>query len=207
MIPQVTTRIPIVATLVVVLAVAIMIGLGFWQLDRLKQKEAALAAFTANITRPLAPLPEGATDAWLFRNVSATCARVTGWQITGGRTRDDRPGWRHIATCAGPAGLRVDMGVGADPNASVSWAGGTLQGRLVHEPDSHSFITRLAGMAPPLHMMVISTAAAPGLAPSPPPDPSSVPNNHLSYAVQWFIFAGVALIIYGLALRKRWRER
>jgi cytochrome oxidase assembly protein ShyY1 len=35
------------------------------------------------------------------------------------------------------------------------------------------------------------------------PDPSDLPNNHLSYAVQWFLFAFVALVIYALAVRKR----
>jgi len=33
------------------------------------------------------------------------------------------------------------------------------------------------------------------------------PNNHLSYAIQWFFFAATALVIYVLALRKRWREQ
>ncbi|NBO00626.1 MAG: hypothetical protein EBV21_04095 [Betaproteobacteria bacterium] len=32
---------------------------------------------------------------------------------------------------------------------------------------------------------------------------SDLPNNHLSYAVQWFLFAFVALVIYALAVRKR----
>ena len=36
------------------------------------------------------------------------------------------------------------------------------------------------------------------------PDPRDVPNNHLSYAVQWFLFALTAVVIYILALRKRW---
>ena len=35
------------------------------------------------------------------------------------------------------------------------------------------------------------------------PDPSDIPNNHLSYAVQWFLFAATALVIYAIALRKR----
>ena len=39
------------------------------------------------------------------------------------------------------------------------------------------------------------------------PTPDSVPNNHLAYAWQWFMFAGVATIIYALALRGRWRRR
>ena len=33
-----------------------------------------------------------------------------------------------------------------------------------------------------------------------------IPNNHRMYAVQWFAFAAIALLIYGLALRKRWKE-
>jgi cytochrome oxidase assembly protein ShyY1 len=42
-----------------------------------------------------------------------------------------------------------------------------------------------------------------GLAANARPDPSDIPNNHLSYAVQWFLFAVTALVIYLLALRKR----
>ena len=42
---------------------------------------------------------------------------------------------------------------------------------------------------------------------NPKPDLASVPNNHFAYAIQWFLFAGIALLIYGLALRKRLRER
>jgi cytochrome oxidase assembly protein ShyY1 len=36
-----------------------------------------------------------------------------------------------------------------------------------------------------------------------PPNPEDVPNNHLSYAVQWFAFAGIAAGIYLLAVRRR----
>jgi cytochrome oxidase assembly protein ShyY1 len=38
------------------------------------------------------------------------------------------------------------------------------------------------------------------------PDPSEIPNNHLSYAVQWFLFALTALVIYAVALRRRLRD-
>ena len=204
-------RIPIVATLVVGLAVAAMIGLGMWQLGRLKQKEAALVAFRANLSLPATAYPamNPADDRLLFRTLAANCLRVTGWQIIGGRSRDGRPGWRHIATCAtgaeGP-GMLVDMGVGSDPRGKANWTGGPVSGRATHEPDDHSFLVRMLGNAPPLRLMIVSETAAPGFSPSPLPDPSSVPNNHFSYAMQWFFFAAVALVIYGLALRKRWRE-
>ena len=42
-----------------------------------------------------------------------------------------------------------------------------------------------------------------GLGANARPDPSDIPNNHLAYAVQWFLFAFTALVIYALALRKR----
>ena len=50
---------------------------------------------------------------------------------------------------------------------------------------------------------LVSDPPLAGLAANGVPDPASLPNNHLSYAVQWFLFAGVALVIYGLAVRKR----
>ena len=53
-------------------------------------------------------------------------------------------------------------------------------------------------------MLVADTPPA-GLAKNEAPNFDSVPNNHLAYAVQWFLFAGIAAIIYLLALRRRAR--
>lgn len=54
---------------------------------------------------------------------------------------------------------------------------------------------------------LVADPAAAGLVPLAKPDPRDLPNNHLSYAVQWFLFALTALVIYALALRRRWRDR
>ena len=51
--------------------------------------------------------------------------------------------------------------------------------------------------------MLVADAPPPGLTANAPPDLSAVPNNHLAYGVQWFLFAGIAATIYGLALRRR----
>ena len=51
--------------------------------------------------------------------------------------------------------------------------------------------------------MIVSDSPAPGLVRTAPPNPADIPNNHLSYAFQWFAFAAAALIIYVLALRTR----
>ena len=43
-------KLPIIPTILVALAVATMIGLGIWQLDRMRQKETLLAAYAASAT-------------------------------------------------------------------------------------------------------------------------------------------------------------
>jgi cytochrome oxidase assembly protein ShyY1 len=52
----------------------------------------------------------------------------------------------------------------------------------------------------------VAATAPSGLEPSAPPSIRAIPNNHRSYALQWFSFAAIALIIYGLAVRKRMKE-
>ena len=51
--------------------------------------------------------------------------------------------------------------------------------------------------------MLVADPPLAGLDPNPGPDLSAVPNNHLAYAVQWFVFASLAALIYALALRRR----
>ena len=51
--------------------------------------------------------------------------------------------------------------------------------------------------------LLVADKPVPGLEANPGPDLSAVPNNHLAYAVQWFLFAAVAAVIYAIALRRR----
>ena len=44
-------RLPLIPTLLVLAAVAVMVRLGFWQLDRMHQKDAMVAEFTAAARR------------------------------------------------------------------------------------------------------------------------------------------------------------
>jgi surfeit locus 1 family protein len=205
-----TRRIPIVPTLIVLLAVALMVRLGIWQLHRLHEKEALLARYAANQARP--PLPFAAlfpvSDDALFRRTSANCLGVVGWSAEAGRATDGAPGWRHIAACRtgaeGP-GVLVDMGISADSAAPV-WKGGPISGRLIWASNSQPLLMRLFTTPPAPTPMIVSESAAPGLRPTAQPNPADIPNNHLSYAVQWFLFASVALIIYGVALWQRARK-
>jgi surfeit locus 1 family protein len=202
-------RIPIIATLVVALACAIMIGLGIWQLQRADQKEALIAQYETNramsseISFPeLGPVPDEA----LFRRARGLCLEVIDWRTSGGRAGDGKIGFRHIAECRtgaeGP-GMLVDMGVGSDPAAKPKWGGGVVGGVIGLEPDTASVFEHLLGDPAPLRALLVSDQAAPGLKPSSPPSTEDVPNNHFGYAIQWFLFAGVAALIFGIAAWRR----
>ena len=201
-------KLPVIPTIIVGLAILVMIGLGIWQLGRAQQKEAALQSWRDNMSLPATAYPtQNPTDqSYMFRRLSGMCLRVVDWQVLGGRTRDGEPGWRHIASCTtgaeGP-GLIVDMGVSKQPDFKPSWTGGFVRGYATHEPDKSPSMDRLRGDSPPLRLMIVAEQPAPGLMASAPPDPASVPNNHRSYMVQWFLFALIAAVIYVLALRKR----
>jgi surfeit locus 1 family protein len=203
-------RIPVISTIVVTIACAAMVALGFWQLDRRAEKAVQLALFAANMKKDaVAYQPEGpVSDALLFRLSSAMCVKVTGWRTEAGRSVKGGSGYRWIAECStgaeGP-GLLADMGVTRNPKLKPNWAGGPVRGRVTTEPSHQSLFGKLGGTQEVLRPMLVSDTAAPGLEASAPPSPDEVPNNHLAYAVQWFLFAGVAALIYILALRRRMR--
>ena len=190
-------RIPLVATLVVAAAMAILIGLGAWQLKRAVWKEHLLARYAAGeklpITFPTAPLKDAQLP--LFRHATGMCLRPIGKRAIAGENRAGEPGYVHIVDCAtgaeGP-GMSVEVGWSKNPNAKVNWSGGPVSGVIA--PDRR------------MGMRLVAAGAPPGLETSAPPSLKSIPNNHRSYAVQWFSFAAIALIIYGLAVRKRMRE-
>jgi cytochrome oxidase assembly protein ShyY1 len=199
--------VPIVATAIVAVAIAAMIGLGLWQLERRHWKEALIARYAAAAGKPPVAYPDRypVSDALLFRRGTALCQRVTGWTEAAGRTVSGASGWRHIATCpAGPGRppVRVDVGVSSSPSPPA-WPGGAVSGTIGWAPQHGSMIGRLWRGAAREEPMITADRPAPGLAPSEPPSAADIPNNHLSYAIQWFLFAATAAVIYALALRRR----
>src|SRR3982750_2932656 len=171
-------RLPIIPTLVVLAAVAAMIGLGVWQLQRARWKEGLLAQYARAeqqppMVFPTVPLRDDQLP--FFRHATGVCLRSVGQRAIAGENRAGEPGYVHIVDCAtgaeGP-GMSVEVGWSKDPNAKVSWTGGPVSG--VIGPDRRMRMRLVAGSAPP------------GLEPSAPPSISSIPNNHRSYALQWF---------------------
>jgi len=201
-------RLPLIPTIVVGLCVVAMIGLGIWQLDRKAQKEKLLVQLSENFDRPVMAFPRlPVGDENLFRRASANCLEVIGWRKQGGRSARGMIGTRQLAECRtgaeGPV-LLVDMGVAQDPKTQPVYKGGQVTGTITHAPDARPLIASLFDSAPKT-LMLVSDQPAPGLEVTARPALSSVPNNHLAYAVQWFLFALVAVVIYLLALR--WRQQ
>jgi surfeit locus 1 family protein len=200
-------RLPLVPTLIVLIAAALMVRLGLWQLDRARWKEALLARYTAaQGQRPIAyPLVPRGQDL-LFRRAEAFCLQPVSWRVEPGRSRAGQSGWRHIAACRtgaeGP-GVSVDAGWSSDYTVKPVWPGGKVAGVVAPLPEHRSVLAMLVRHGPPEGVMLVAADPAPGLQPSAPPSLEDVPNNHRAYAVQWFIFAGLALLIYALALWRR----
>jgi cytochrome oxidase assembly protein ShyY1 len=175
-----------------------MIGLGVWQLRRAAWKEAIIARYAQAeqlppIAFPTQPLADDALP--LFRHATGVCTRIVGKRATAGQNRSGEPGFVQVVDCAtgaeGP-GMSVEVGWSKDPNARIGWAGGPVSGIIA--PDSRT------------KMRLVAASAPPGLEPSAAPSLATIPNNHRSYAVQWFAFAAIALVIYGLAVAKRLKE-
>ena len=185
-------RIPIIPTIIVALAVAVMVGLGFWQLDRKNEKEAMLARYAAaeQQAEPVPfPLDPSAMDTALYRRSSLDCTSVLSQRTTPGRSEQGRTGIAQMARCSLAGGGEAEIALGwTKAPQPISWDGGTVSGVVGPTGEEARLIAD-----PPVA----------GLEPLVRPDPADIPNNHLAYAGQWFFFALTALVIYILALRSR----
>lgn len=190
-------RLPLIPTILVLAAVALMIGLGLWQLRRAEAHEKELARYTAAarlapISFPTAPVQD--YDALLYRYATGNCLRIAGRRTSPGEDRAGEPGFVIIADCAtgaeGP-GMSVQLGWSKNPNSKFTWNGGLVSGVIVRDDKTR--------------IRLVSAAAAPGLEPTAAPAPAVKvsPARNRGYAATWFAFALIALIIYALAVRSR----
>jgi len=187
-----------IPTIIVAAAVALMVALGIWQLHRAGWKESLLARYDQAqrlppVTWPTTPLADNQLP--LFRHATGVCLRPVGKRAVAGHSVGGEPGYVQVIDCStgaeGP-GMSVEVGWSKNPNAITSWRGGPVSGIIA--PDSRT------------RMRLVAASPAPGLQPSAPPSTAAIPNNHRLYAIQWFSFATIALIIYGMAARKRLKQ-
>lgn len=187
-------RWPVIPTIMVVLAVATMVGLGFWQLQRKSEKDALLKRYEAaeglpSVAWPVVPDPDALP---LYRLSSLQCIKVVRWRAVSGSSVTGEAGFAHLASCqtGGGEGPGATVAVGWSKSYSrPDWSGGLVEGIIAPENEQ---LIRLVATRPVAGLKLLAK-----------PSPDQIPNNHLLYAIQWFIFASAASIIYVLALRKR----
>jgi hypothetical protein len=135
----------------------------------------------------------------LFRHATGLCLRPAHKRAMAGENLAGETGYVQIIDCTtgaeGP-GISVELGWSKDPNARFNWSGGLVSGIVV--PDRQS------------RMRLVAASAPPGLQQSAPPSVASAsavsPAGHRGYAATWFALAVAALVIYGVAMRKRMRS-
>jgi surfeit locus 1 family protein len=205
------TRWPVIPTIFVALAVATMVGLGFWQLERKTQNAQLLQQVTANSGKPAIAYPAlGPVSLQaLHRKSAVNCLRVSEWKEDSGADISGKTGTRYLAECVtgaeGPGALVV-AGISDRPNQKIGWNGGAVQGIITTEPDRQSMAAKLFGKSIVLRPMLVSNTGLGGLRTAEPPSLEKIERKISSngfYALQWFLFATAATIIYILAVRKR----
>lgn len=186
-------RIPVLATLLVVVAIGVMITLGVWQLGRAQQKEALLASYAAvggNTAEVPFPATAKAAEPVLFRRSRVDCRPSGPDAPVAGHNAAGTTGWAHAFICPLPGGGSAEVLIGWSKDLQPRvWSGGVVTGTVA------------LGAGETVRLIADPPLA--GLDANARPDPASIPNNHLSYAIQWFLFALTALVIYAIALRKR----
>lgn len=195
-------RAPLLATALVLIAVAVMIALGMWQLRRAEWKETLTARAAGNLLEATADLPSTLPPGLDYRRFRVSCERIEYLQPKAGTGRGGTSGWLQPAACVRrPGDDRVTIGLGITERPERALPRGTANsytGRVLHSGTESANQYILYAEQPP-------TGLIPVAQPTPEMANTTTPEGHRGYAMQWFLFAATAVAIYGLALRRRWQ--
>lgn len=202
-------RLPTGATILTLVMVPVLIALGVWQLERREWKHQLVATLEA--AKSLPPVTGRdfyrsmiGAESVQYRRAEVDCrpGRVKPYDLKGGTSATDVGGFLVLVDCNDPARHRApDMVVVAGwtmrPDAVATLDLDTrFSGTLIEKPYGDA-------VGRPRFMLIPTTAVAP-LVPSRIPVPDDLPDNHLSYALQWFAFAATLVVIYAVYVRQ-WR--
>lgn len=218
----------IVGHLLVIVTVVAFVNLGLWQLRRLDERQARNALITTRLAAPAQPFDavlgegDGAAELAQFRRVEVTGTFADTQLLTAPRSYEGQPGHQVLAVLERDGGqaVLVDRGwIPFDrssapppvPDGTVAITGVARAG----ETGDIGASDQVARIAPDAIAQRLDTTLAPvfvqasAVTPQqstaelrPTPLPEVTEGNHFSYAMQWFIFAAIALIGYPVLL---WR--
>jgi surfeit locus 1 family protein len=222
---------------------ALLLGLGVWQIQRLHWKEGLIAQIEARTKGSPITLEDALALAREGRDPSYWRVRVDGrfhhalerylYAVSDGRV-----GWHVIAPLETEAGEMVLIDRGfvpdelKDPSSRALGEVGNLvtvtgivrapdtQGLFIpdNEPEANRWFWRdLQAMARSMFpeatvavapfYLEAEKANVPGGWPEGGQTRLALPNNHLQYAITWFLMAAALLVIYGLYVRGLYRRR
>ncbi|MFA7440571.1 MAG: SURF1 family protein [Sphingomonadaceae bacterium] len=181
----------------VLIIVPMLVGFGIWQLQRMEWKQTLLADLAVASSQPITDMGTSAPRAGMqFRHVRLTvsCPPQTP-DASIGHGPQGQSGWSHLLTCtSGNQPIRINIGW-SPQLLDNRHAGGRFVVTGILVESEHS-------AAP---YVLVADTAEPPLLPSAPPSTDNIPNNHLSYALQWFCFAAILLLVW-VAYVVRWRQ-
>jgi surfeit locus 1 family protein len=222
---------------------ALLIGLGLWQIQRLHWKEGLIAQIEARTKGPPITLEHALALAREGRDPSYWRVRIDGrfhhalerylYAVSDGRV-----GWHVITPLETEAGEMVIIDRGfvpdelKDPSSRALGEVGNVvtvtgiarapdtQGLFIpdNEPEANRWFWRdLQAMARSMFPEATVEVApfyleaeksnVPGGWPEGGQTRLALPNNHLQYAITWFLMAAALLVIYGLYVRGLYRRR
>ncbi len=211
------------ATLSTLIAVAILIGLGVWQIHRLHWKEQILAQIAAAEHAPATKLLAGDTPDLFTKVVAHGILRAGRVALYGAEVRDDRMGAQQVEVLdrVGARPLLVVLGwVPTDrgrPQAVTGPIDVTGYIRLPSTPGMLSAADDVEGLrfytlnpstigralgapdAAPFMLVALKNPLGkpmPAIAPQPADAMPQPVNNHLQYALTWFGLAGALVAVY-----------
>lgn len=227
-------RFPWGLTLLVIPAVAVLIGLGVWQLERLAWKNGLIAESGVAATQPRVPLLDINRDGTglEFRRIAVDCPGLASAPFVEMRSIVDGDGGvRLYSLCRSDgmdAPLLVDRGFVADdvtqrPPVAVSdtplaiegelrqvpaasWLTPASDGKTFYAPEPAAMAEALGAPGPAGPVMIFATVSTNPEFPAlkPSAPPASFSNNHLGYALTWF---GLALALVGVYVAMLGRSR
>jgi surfeit locus 1 family protein len=230
-------------TALMLAGLAVLIGLGVWQLKRLEWKQGLIAQIEARTKGPPITLEDAIALAGEGRDPNYYRVRVNGRfhhakELYLYAVSDGRVGWHVITPLETEDGdvVLVDRGFVPDelkdPSAralgqaenvvTVTGIVRTPETQTVFTPNNEPKVNRwfwrdLAGMTRSMFpgsttevapfFLEADKSEVPGGWPKGGQTRLEIPNNHLQYAITWFLLAAVLLIVYGLYARSLYRPR
>jgi surfeit locus 1 family protein len=221
-------------TIFTIFGLALLLGLGTWQVQRLHWKEGLIAQRAAGVAAPSVALPrnDAAAQGLEFHHVEARGHYVGRTLYVHAISLDGAEGYHAITALALDGGGVVLIDRGFVPGESApaikiaSPAGEVEAAGLLRLPAKPSWFTpdnapatdtwfyvdpgamaKATGVGDVLPFYVDQDRAAdPKAYPIGGQTPLDLPNHHLQYALTWYALAAALVIFYILLLRRQGRE-